>query len=335
MAKVTANDVARYAGVSQSAVSRVFTPGASVSKAMEKRVREAAIELGYRPNILARSLITGSSRTIGVVISYLNNQFYPELLELLSRELRTRGYHPLMFIASNQDDIEEVTAEILDYQVDGVVLASVSMSSGLADRCQAAGIPVVLLNRTVENNAFHSVTTDNRSGGALIAHHLIDNGFKRIAFLAGWEQASTQRERERGFLDAMHKRGVSLHSRGVGNFDFDMTKEAVRQMLQADTRPDAIFFANDHMAFAGIGVIEREFGLRIPEDISVVGFDDVPLAAWPSFELTTVRQPAESMVLETLRLLFDNQQNQEPQHIELAAELIVRRSCPQRSGDTE
>jgi len=335
MAKITAKDVARYAGVSQSAVSRVFTPGASVSPMMEKRVREAALELGYRPNILARSLITGSSRTIGVVVSYLNNQFYPELLELLSRELRTRGYHPLMFIASNQDDIEEVTAEILDYQVDGVVLASVSMSSGLADRCQASGIPVVLLNRTVENNVFHSVTTDNRSGGALIADHLIDNGYKRIAFLAGWEQASTQRERERGFLEAMQEKGVALHCRGIGNFDFDMTKEAVRQMLQSEERPDAIFFANDHMAFAGVGVIEREFGLRIPEEIAVVGFDDVPLAAWPTFELTTVRQPAEAMVLETLRLLFDKQQHQEPQHIELAAELIVRRSCPRRAGDTE
>lgn len=327
MKKVTSQDVARRAGVSQSAVSRVFTPGASVSERMAAKVQRAAAELGYRPNILARSLITGNSRIIGVVVSYLNNQFYPEMLEILSASLRSRGYHPLMFMASNQDDFDEVMDEILDYQVDGIVMASVSMGSALAQRCQAAGIPVVLFNRNVSGNQFHSVTAANYLGGQQVAELLLERKHQRIAYVAGWEEASTQLERERGFVETLSGKGAKLFARAEGNFDFEQTVEAVRALLHEPERPDAIFFANDHMAFAGLGVIEKEFGLNVPDDISVVGFDDVPLASWPSFNLTTVRQPVHEMVNETVRLLLDlPDSQQDPVHIEIESPLVVRAS---------
>ena len=127
--KVTSLEVAKRAGVSQSAVSRVFTPGASSSKKTNELVRKAAAELGYRPNVLARSLITGKSRIIGLVVAYLDNYFYPEALELLSSALQKKGYHVLIFMSGNKEgDIADAVDEILDYQVDGIIAASVSMS---------------------------------------------------------------------------------------------------------------------------------------------------------------------------------------------------------------
>ena len=144
--KVTATQVAERAGVSQSAVSRVFTPGASVSRKTAEKVRKVAEEMGYRPNVLARSLITGRSRIIGVVVAYFENQFYPDAVEKLSNALQREGYHVLIFMASQTaGNIDGVLDEIIDYQVDGLIMASVAMSSELAERCEAAGIPVGLV----------------------------------------------------------------------------------------------------------------------------------------------------------------------------------------------
>ena len=164
--KVTSAEVALRAGVSRSAVSRVFTPGASASKETIRKVRTAAEELGYRPNILARAMVSGKSRIIGLVVAYLNNQFYPEILEKLSNALRERGYHVLVFMTSRTEgNIDAVVDEILDYQVDGIIAASVALSSDLSARCEAAGVPVVLFNRTQDGDALSDVTTDNYGGG--------------------------------------------------------------------------------------------------------------------------------------------------------------------------
>ena len=181
-------EVAKLAGVSQSAVSRVFTPGASSSEKTNKLVRKAAAKLGYRPNILARSLITGKSRIIGLVVAYLDNYFYPEALELLSSALQKKGYHVLIFMSGNKEgDIADAVDEILDYQVDGIIAASVSMSSDLAKRCKSAGVPVVLFNRTQDDKRLSAVTSDNELGGQKVASFLLAGGHKRIGYIAGWD----------------------------------------------------------------------------------------------------------------------------------------------------
>ena len=148
MGKVTSLDVAEKAGVSRSAVSRVFTPGASVSKRTAEKVRSAAAALGYRPNVLARSLNTGRSRIVGLVVAYLQNQFYPEAIEKLSKALQAEGYHMLVFMASNDHAAtQSVIDELLDYQVDAIIAASVGLSNDLTRRCEGLGIPLVLFNR--------------------------------------------------------------------------------------------------------------------------------------------------------------------------------------------
>tara|TARA_Y100001947_G_scaffold31485_1_gene24849 strand:- start:135 stop:1148 length:1014 start_codon:yes stop_codon:yes gene_type:complete len=327
--KTTSVEVAKLAGVSQSAVSRVFTPGASSSKRTSEKVLKAAAKLGYRPNILARSLITGRTRIIGLVVAYLDNYFYPEAVELLSNALQKKGYHVLVFMASKTaGNIDDVLEEMLDYQVDGVIAASVAMSSDLAARCNAAGVPVVLFNRAENNERLSAVTSDNIDGGQKVAKFLIAGGYKRLGYIAGWEGASTQRDREAGFIEELKKHKRSLYAREVGNFNMEEARQAARKMFTAREIPDAVFVANDHMSFAVMDVIRFELGLKIPEQVSVVGYDDVPVASWPAYDLTTVRQPVNRMVAETVSFLLECivGQKTNTRQIQIEGPLIVRGS---------
>mgnify|MGYP000053024577 FL=1 len=303
---VTSVDVARKAGVSQSAVSRYFTPGASVSKKMAEKIRIAADELDYRPNVLARAMITGKSRIIGLIVYYFENQFYPEAVEKLSIALQENGYHVLLFMASNTiNDVEPVIQEIMGYRVDGIIMVSVSVSSTLAERCRDLDIPVLLFNRDQPKDNLRAVTSDNRLGGELAAKALLRGQPKRVALLAGFSGASTQIDREAGFMAVLQEAGVELHSRADGNYHYTDAADATRQLFDVPDQPDAVFVADDHMALAALDVIRFEFKLKVPEDVAVVGFDDIPQAAWPSFNLTTIRQPINQMVSAAVAMLVD------------------------------
>lgn len=328
--RVTSLQVAKLAGVSQSAVSRVFTPGASVSSKTALKVREAAVELGYRPNVLARSLITGKSRIIGLIVAYLDNYFYPLALEKLSNSLQSEGYHVLVFMASNDtQSTDQVIDELLDYQVDGIITASVGLSNDLTARCEAAGVPVVLFNRSQETADHSAVTSNNFAGGKSVATFFVAAGHKRVAYIGGWEGASTQREREAGFRAGLADAGETLAAHALGEFTVDGAKKAAREMFNRTDHPDAVFVATDHMAFAVMDVLRGELGVRIPNDVSVVGYDDVPPAAWAAYDLTTVRQRANVMVQETVKLMINKIENpaSEPRHIKVDSPLIVRGSA--------
>jgi len=309
-----AQDVADLAQVSQSAVSRTFTPGASVSEDTRRKVLAAAQRLGYRPNALARSLITRQSRIVALVMSYLENQFYPLVIEKLSQSLQKQGYHVLMFIADIDEGADGVLADILQYQVEGIVMASAMLSPTLAKSCSDIGVPVVQFNRISEldglaQHATSSVTSDNAAGGRLAGELLLARGYRRLAFVAGLEDSSTSLERERGFRQVLTERGVTLAARDVGHYSFEGARQAVRRLFSHDTPPDALFVANDHMAIAAIDVLRQELGRRIPQDVGIVGFDDVPQAAWGAYRLTTIRQNVAPMVQATVELLCEQMSN--------------------------
>lgn len=326
--QVTSGDVARLAKVSQSAVSRTFTPGASVSEKTRDKVMKAAVELGYRPNALARAVISGRSRLIAMLVAYLDNQFYPIVLEQLSRILQSNGYQVLLFMTDpgNQD---EVVQRILQYQVEGIVMASATLSSSLARECAETGIPVVMFNRYVAASPASSVTSDNIEGGRKVADFLVRGGHQRIAFIAGAEDSSTNRDREAGFYKGLAEHGVAAFARAVGSYTFEGAARATRELLQPKIRPDAIFVANDHMAFSAMDVIRTEFKLRIPKDISIVGYDDVPEASWKGYDLTTVSQSHQRMVETTAHILLEQIEKSvvRKRAAVMPAELVVRGSA--------
>lgn len=337
---VTSIDVARLAEVSQSAVSRSFTPGASVSDATRSKVMDAARKLGYRPNAHARSLITKRSRIIGLVLSQMENLLYPVALDHLAKRLQRDGYHVLLFV-NDTPNSDELVNQILQYHVDGIVLASTTLSSGLAQRCADAAIPVVLFNRVMASGSAGSVSSvrsDNVAGGRAVARHLAETGHQRIAFIAGHEESSTNLERERGFREGLAERGLRIWARSVGNYDFEQARNATRELFGAgserlgtvpDTVPDAVFVASDHMAFAVMDTLRHELKLRIPQDVSVVGFDNVPQADWGSYRLTTVEQQVGPMIEATVGLLQRYLRDDRPSQSEnviVPVQLVIRES---------
>jgi DNA-binding LacI/PurR family transcriptional regulator len=305
----TAHDVAQLAGVSQSAVSRAFTAGASISAEARGKIMEAARQLGYRPNLIARSLITQRTGTIGVAMGYMENQFYPAILERLSEAFGAAGYRVLLFTPGPDGNPDPILDEVLRYQVEAVVLASARLTSHFASECAQARVPVVLLNRRTEDEGVSSVTGQNRIGARTVAAFLATGGHRRLAFVAGLEDSSTSLEREQGFTEGLQQFGVAPPLRGVGHYDFEASCRAARALLSRPDRPDGIFCANDHTAFAVMQTARAEFGLVVGRDVSVVGFDDVPLASWPAFDLTTYSQPvglmAERVVAVTLQHLSE------------------------------
>ena len=325
--KVTSLDVAARAGVSQSAVSRVFS-GASASAKTVKAVREAADHLGYRPNVVARSLITGRSKVIGLVVAYLDNAFYPDALERFSNELQAQGYHILIFMAhGSKSDIDRVVADLLDHQVDGIIAASVGLSDALTERCHGLNIPVVLFNRGNEDSSMPQVTSANFDGGIKVAQHLVRVGGARIAHISGWSGSKTGQDRAAGFAQGLRDAGADLVAQIDGMYTREAAAAAAQELVETH-KADAIFVGNDHMAFAAMDHLRFVMGLHVPNDVQIVGYDDVPMAAWPSYDLTTVRQPSGRMVqaaVYMLLALIEGEDALNPKQ-EIDGELIVRGS---------
>lgn len=289
----------------------------------------AAKELGYRPNAIARSLITNRSRIIAVVMAYLENLFYPDVLEELGRLLAKEDYRLLLFTGFMDRDSDPVFDQLMQYRVDGIVLASTSLSSELSEECAAAGIPVVLFNRTTERDAVSSVTTRNREGGRRVAEFLVAGGHKRFGYISGLESSSTNRDRFGGYKEGLAEAGHTEIMVEVANYDRAEAEAAARKMLSRPDRPDALFVANDHMAVAVMDVARHELGLSIPQDLSIVGYDDVGPARWTSYGITSMSQPLKRMVEATVNILMDQISSGEieAEHRILNGELVVRTSA--------
>ncbi|MFT2109700.1 LacI family DNA-binding transcriptional regulator [Marinomonas sp. 2405UD68-3] len=326
--KPSSVDVAKAAGVSQSMVSRAFTPGSSINPEKRELIFSKAKELGYRPNIMARSMITKKSKIIGFVFGYLENQYYPLALEKLSREFQAKGYHSLMFFSDNQSSADEIVQEFLQYQIDAVILASVSLSPDWIEACHSLSVPVVLFNRAIETDDVTSVTSENYEGGKKVAHYLVKTGHKRISYISGFIESSTNKDRERGLIDGLKERGLEIFSIESGNYNQEQAKQATLSMFSEDKdlKPDAIFVASDHMAFAVIDTLRYDLGLHIPNDISVIGYDDVPLGSAPSYNLTTMSQPIDEMVSLTVNAVLNriDQPDHIPERIEIPSQLVKR-----------
>ena len=301
---VSSIDVARLAGVSQAAVSRTYTPGASISDRMRQKVLAAAEQLGYQPNIIARSLSGKSTRLVGIIMVKIGDPFYAKILAAFSRKLQEKGYWSLLLNVNEDLPLDDVFPQALQYQVDGIVLTSATLSSTIASQCTAMGVPVVMFNRFSLEVEVNAVGCDHTGGARLLADLLVKAGHKRFAYISGEENSSTNRERERGFTERLADLGHELHARESGDYSYESGYIAAGKLLNAKERPDALFCANDFMAIAAIDQA-RSLGLKVPGDLSVVGFDDASMAGWPRYSLTTIRQPVDRLVEATVDVLVN------------------------------
>ena len=323
----SAHDVARLARVSQAAVSRAFTPGASIADGTRDKVFRAAKSLGYRPNLLARSLIKGESGIIGVIIGNVRNPTFWAALDALSVRLSPAGKLILFFTADGNSPADEQVEGLLKYRVDALVLMAASLSPKLADQCHDAGIPLISFNRPPrKTKGFSSVTGNNREGALRIAEHMVQQGYRRFGYIAGFMESSTGRAREAAFTSYIASQGLPAPEREVGHCHREGAVEAARKLLARKPRPDAIFCANDYMALATIEVARFESGLEVGREIGIAGFDDIEESAWPSFNLTTYSLPLQAMIERVATQLLTAGKPSSSTHEVVDGELKIRRS---------
>jgi DNA-binding LacI/PurR family transcriptional regulator len=302
---VTSREVAELASVSRSAVSRCFTPGASIAPETRRRILAAAEALGYRPNAFARGLNTRRSGLIGVVVSDVGNPFYARLVEALAIEIQGRGHAPLVFVAKDAAATDAMLPELLTFQVDGVLVASATLSLQVTRLYNSAQTPIVLLDRMADHDedVAGDVSADNVAAAAMVADLIAAAGCRRPAYMAGLENTSTSRDRGAGFARGLSQHGLSIAARGMGGYSYEGGLKAARTLLAAKHPPDAIFCANDEMALAVLDVARGEFGLTIPGDLAVVGFDNSAPGALAAYNLTTVDQGLESMAKSAVSMI--------------------------------
>ena len=327
--RVTVITLARRAGVSPSTVSRALKRDPRISAETRQRIEALAMEAGYMPSAMARTLSGGRSGLVGLVLGPNSNPFYAELLQEAVTQAAERGVR-LLLLHAGAGALEDRTAEaLLHYQVDGCLITSAELSSRAAVICADHKVPVVMVNRVPELHA-SAVTCDNYGGGQALATLLLDAGHTRCAIVRGTMTASTSHERERGFAGRLAERGgeAGLRMDGHSTYEGGFAAGRVIAEMPAARRPHAVFAVADIMA---MGVMDafRIAGIRVPDDISVVGFDGIAAGAWPAYGLTTVRQPIVAMVRRGLDLLAARLGggNVPDEAVSLRGEMVVRRSA--------
>jgi DNA-binding LacI/PurR family transcriptional regulator len=307
---VTAADVARRAGVSRSAVSRTFTPGASVSKKTRERVLAAAADLDYRVNMLARSVIQQQSNLIGVVVSGFDSPFIPLIVGPLMRFLAERSLAPLLMDSGSPADMKESLQRLLHYRVAAAILTSGSPPLDLAREYARLRIPVALINRGTRLEGVDVVTSDNWRGGAIAAECLIRSGARRLAYVNRPTGTYAGRARSAGFCRAVaaaRLTNVRLELIEADDAGYEGGAGAARRLFDRppELRPDGVFCSTDVTAFGLLDTARYEFSLRVPADLQVVGFDDIPMAAASSYDLTTIRQDTSRLAFEAVKRLAE------------------------------
>ncbi len=325
---VTSYEVAEAAGVSQSAVSRTFSERGYVSQETRKRVQAAARRLGFKPNAIARSLITQRSRIIAVVMADLHYSFSVSILHQVCRAVRAAGYQALLISVPSSEEIDDYMPDVIAYRVDGIIITSALLSTKAARLCRDRDIPVVLINRQVTDSGFSSVSADNVLAGRLAAETLAEAGCRRLAFVAGLRETSTSLDREAGFFARAAELGKKRPLRRDGFFTYDGGYRAARDLMRLKGSPDGIFCASDIMAMGAVDALRYDLGLKVGEDVSIIGCIDAAEAAWKSFELTTIAVDSAAMSARAVDLLVEqiDKHDMAPRRESLPVRLVRRKT---------
>lgn len=305
----TSKDVALLAGVSQSTVSRAFSPKANLAPETRQKVMEAAKVLNYQPNALARGLVMSQSDIIAVVKGYTQNAIFSNILSEIVYLLQQADKRVIYFEAKENESIDDLAHKIMRYQIEGLVLLYVNLASELTAYCKQRQIPVLQIHRHSISVTTNAVLPDNYAAAGEAARLFIDKGYRNFAYLAGNIDSSTNMERQLGFQKVLQSNGYHSPTILQGDYTYESGMEAMKKMLPKLTLPVAILSANDLMAYGAIDVLKYEYSMKLGKDVGIAGFDNLPMGNWPSYRLTSFAQPIAQMAKEGIELLFANIKN--------------------------
>jgi DNA-binding LacI/PurR family transcriptional regulator len=297
---VTLKDVAERAGVSRSAVSRTYTEGASVSAKTREKVTRAAADLGYSPNALASSLTTGRTKMIGLVSNNFHNPVFLEVFDLFTAGLQGRGLRPLLVNLTEETDPEASVRMLRQYSVDGVIVASSTLPPAFAKAFRDGGLPVVhSFGRHSDTPPVDVLGLDNIAAGRLAARTLIARGYREIGFMGGPQSATSTQDREQGFVqEAAKHKGISASVSFADAYSFDAGRTQMAGLLR-DCRAQAYFCGDDVLSIGALSALQSA-GLHVPQDVGLLGLNDMKMAAWANINLTTIHNPFVEIIAASI-----------------------------------
>jgi DNA-binding LacI/PurR family transcriptional regulator len=299
---ITLKEVAERAGVSRAAVSRTFTEGASVSAKTRAKVEQAATELGYSPNILARSLMTRRTQLVGFVSNNFHNPVFLQIFDLFTRAIQDFGLRPLLVNLTDETDPAKSATLLKQYSVDGVIVASSHLPDGFARTFRDSGLPVVhAFGRASDALDVTVVGIDNVAAGRMAAETLLARGYRRLGFIGGPEGASTTQDRLAGFQAEAKRQGAQVIAGFAGAYSFDAGRAEMARAL-GQTRAEAYFCADDVLSIGALSAAS-EAGLSVPEDVGILGLNDMEMSAWSNIGLTTIHQPFDRIVRASIEVI--------------------------------
>ncbi|WP_320822809.1 LacI family DNA-binding transcriptional regulator [Reinekea sp.] len=332
--RVTLAEVAKLAGVSRSAVSRSFTVGASIAPGTLLRVRDAAKQLGYRPNILARSLTTGQTGLVGLVANNFHNPVYLEFFDIFTRLLQARGLRTLLINLTDEVEPLRSLDLLLQYQVDAVVVATSTLATSFASAFADAGLPVVHAFGRDNEGDYDVVGIDNREAGRIAARRLLSCGYQYVGFLGGPQGSTSTRDRLAGFMDIVEAQSeVTFQISFAQDYTFEAGFEAMQGLMTGDLA-QGYFCGDDVISIGAMSALRRE-GISVPEGVGIIGFNNVEMAAWDNIRLTTVAQPLRQIIEVTVESLLAQLQSKEPYRPSaklLSCEIIERDTLPKSTN---
>ncbi|WP_289034622.1 LacI family DNA-binding transcriptional regulator [uncultured Roseibium sp.] len=324
--KVNSHDVAERAGVSRSAVSRTFTDGASVSEETRSKVMKAAMELGYRVNALARSLHTQRSDLVGLVAADMDNPFRAEQIDCLSKLLRERGFKPILLRGEATANVSEMIGALLQYSVAGVIVTSDTPPEQICVECQRHGVPLVTINKQDPGAPVDRVQCDFEHGGRMAFDHLHSIGCRKLALVLPQKPSHTIAGRAGTFEDRCREQEIPLQRIACGLQDYESGLAAANLVAAKSNEIDGIFCVADYMALGLLDGLRHEHGIKVPGDMRLIGFDDIPQAGWKAYSLTTIRQSREELARNAIDLLIQRIETPElpPQEHICSLDLCLR-----------
>jgi LacI family transcriptional regulator len=340
MAELTLEDIAKKVGVSRSTVSRVINGFSSVDPSVRTKVLDTIQETGYRPNVAARSLASQRSGVIGLMLprsvsSFFTDPFFPQLTQGVAFGCNKNDLTLSLYLLGNKEDEEKIYPRISRRGLlDGILVQSGQSDDRMIDYMATSRVPIVILGRPFVTEGVNYIDVDNVSAAMCATRHLIKLGRKRIAHITGARNSAVTIDRLEGYKLALKNAGIAIDKSLIVEGDFTESSgfAAMKQLL--DLNPDAVFAASDIMAVGAMNAT-IDGGLKVPDDVAFVGFDDVPLASLTTVKLTTIRQPIMQFGIKAVELLIDviNNGKKPARRITLETELIVRESCgAQKSG---